>query len=98
MQPFYVQSSEVLQNGGWDRLVYKSQEAPNCVRANTEAAAAAARTPVGAHRVSTFKQLARISVLKALTRLQIVWAVRHYQGDRHSQNVINLNSTGAKAI
>jgi len=52
MQPFYVQSSEVLQNGGWDRLVYKPQEATTWLRANTEAeAAAAARTLVGAHRV-----------------------------------------------
>jgi len=33
-----------------------------------------------------------------ITRLQIAWAVRLYQGDRLSQNVINLNGTGAKAI
>jgi len=97
MQPFYVQSSEVLQNGGSDRLVYKPQEATTWLRTDT-AAAAAARTLVGAHRVSTFTQLASISVLNALTRLQIVWAVRRYQGDRHSQNVKNLNGTGAKAI
>jgi hypothetical protein len=94
MEPFYVQSGVVLQNGGSDRLVYKPQEATTWLRRDT----AAARTLVGAHSVSTFTQLASISVLNALTRLQTVWAVRHYQGDRHSQNVIHLNGTGTKAI
>jgi len=94
MQPFYVQSSEVLQNGVSDRLVYKVHEATTWLSGNT----AAARTPVGAHRVFTFTRLASKSVLNALTRLQIVWAMTHYQGDRHFQNVINLNGTGAKEM
>jgi hypothetical protein len=58
----------------------------------------AARTLVGAPRVFTFTQLASKSVLNGLTGLQIVWDTTHYQDDRHSQNVINLNGTGAKEM
>jgi hypothetical protein len=76
MQPFYVQNSDVLQNGGSDRLVYRPQEATTWLRVNT----ATTETLVGQHHVSTCTQLASLSVLNALTTLQIVWAVTQHTG------------------